>query len=253
MALSAANKKVAFRVDCNIPAYWYNAGVRDVFRFSNDFGQFFQDDDVEELVKHFHYPDNYLTPYNVSTVSFPSASLRRSLSWREKPKLRKSYFQGMLEQIAIQQDISDIYHSVNLINKTEPLSKIKEETKPMPAKNRTIKAALHGTKAAAAGEAADNAVKALERAVGTSYPEVLKTPFGRQIAKFLLSTAVLEVHTRAPGTLPVSEGLANACELVIDESARQTIAPLLKKLTPALKRLAKAGVELQKVAGDVEE
>lgn len=237
---------------------FYSNGTVDAYKLCEK-GYRPSNEEVCKLSKDI-YVHGDIIQYPRTTLRCPPAGITTSYLWEDSPlEIKLTYWTGFFEQLGLHLDLTDVKYvlpkEVHTVNEEVTFSSVihpdvtPEEGKKIMAtttlKNRTIKAATHGAKVAAADKAADNLVTVFEKALGKSYPEGLKNSTGRELVKFFLSAGVLEINTRNPGLLPVNEGVNVACELVVDASTRNVVGPLLKKLTPALKKLAQAGAAVE--------
>lgn len=99
----------------------------------------------------------------------------------------------------------------------------------------------HGGKVAVADEASEVLLMLVEGLVGEAYPEIARTERGKDFVKIVAALGLHYAATNYGEMIPQSDGVAEACGLVIEASARDVIQPELKKLQPILARLAAVG------------
>lgn len=125
----------------------------------------------------------------------------------------------------------------------------KKRTKKMSSKNTNsestkemfVRSVTHGGKVAAADEASEVLLQLVEALAGEAYPELAKTERGKDFMKMFAALGLHYAASNYGEMVPHSEGVADACGLVIEASARDVIQPQLAKLQPVLARLASVG------------
>ena len=222
-------------------SFFYAGGAKDAHKCEKSAGTW-DEREIKDLISSINQEE--YEDHEYAGVEFPSRSMIKHPEWRDDTN-KFTYWQGFIEQLSLNTSV-DV--STLRPRPVHELKRLQKDIKMATRGSRTIKAATHGAKVAAADKAADNLVIVFEKALGKSYPDGLKTPTGRELVKFFIGAGILEIHTRNPGLLPVNDGVGAACELVVDASTRNVVGPLLKKLTPALKKLAAAGKAVEEAS-----
>ena len=116
-----------------------------------------------------------------------------------------------------------------------------EESSMTSTKDMLVASVTHGTKVAAADEASEVLLALVEALVGDAYPDLARTERGKDFVKIFAALGLHYAATNYSEMIPQADGVAAACGLVVEASARDVVQPELKKLGPVLKRLASLG------------
>lgn len=96
---------------------------------------------------------------------------------------------------------------------------------------------VHGAKVAAADEAGKLVLSMAEKFLGDSYPAVMASEKGQNLAKVVMATLIKTLAHN--GLIPNDTvNVCKACDLVLEAAGRDLVQPMIVELSPALKSLA---------------
>lgn len=105
-------------------------------------------------------------------------------------------------------------------------------------------ALAHGAKVAVADEASTVVLNLAKMLIGDAYPEFFKSKQGEDLAKIITATGLYHLASNNPDMIPMGEGVAAACSLVIEASSRDIVQPHIAKAGDMFAILGKLGAGL---------
>lgn len=120
--------------------------------------------------------------------------------------------------------------------------------------NTTLDAAktalTHGAKVGVSTEVRDVIVNLFREMLGENRPAFFQTPIGAALEPLVATAAIHYAAAHMGESLPHADKVKRMCELAMEADGRDLLAPLLKSLEPAFRKIG--GVRLPKEKGEGE-